>query len=96
VENEPVGIPAGEGMVITEIWQDRHRNAQNSVAAHSFSLLDGIASPSLIVGLARRIVADRRGYRENVLADGDTHVARQEFFLFKSLPCINSAFCRLG
>jgi hypothetical protein len=25
VENEPAGIPAGESMVITEIWQDRHR-----------------------------------------------------------------------
>jgi hypothetical protein len=30
VENEPVGIPAGESMVITEIWQDRHLNVQNS------------------------------------------------------------------
>jgi hypothetical protein len=30
VANEPVGIPAGESMVITEIWQDRHRNVQNS------------------------------------------------------------------
>jgi hypothetical protein len=30
VENEPVAIPAGESMVITEIWQDRYRRVQNS------------------------------------------------------------------
>ena len=31
VENEPVGIPAGEtSVVITENWQDGHRSVQNS------------------------------------------------------------------
>jgi hypothetical protein len=33
---------------------------------------------------------------KNVLADGDTHVSRQQFFFFKSFPCINKAFRRLG
>ena len=32
MENEPAGIPAGESVVITENWQDRHRSVQNSHA----------------------------------------------------------------
>jgi hypothetical protein len=52
------------------------RRSQNNQFSHSFSVLDGIVSPSLSVGLARRIVADRCGDRKNVLANGVTHVAR--------------------
>ena len=47
-------------------------------------------------GLARRIFADFRGNSKNVLADGDTHVAGQQFFFFKSFPRSKSAFRRLG
>ena len=42
------------------------------------------------------MVAHGRGVGEDVLAECDTHIAGQQFFFFKSVPCMNRAFRGLG